>query len=284
MSCTVSVVPMSAPRMTPSVWRKVMRPADTKPISMIVVADDDCRSPVTITPDPTAISRLRDSPVNRWRSRASVARCRLSPLSRMPYSNKAIPPNSARRTIMACACPAPFEHGLRPCYRSWGRPRRGPSRPLPTETAREEPSWRVRPRRVSSAGFARATWGEVRKGGEAPLRGKMRGVVQGHERRRLDDRQRAVVDAQPPERVERAPEDVAGVDGNDTAVRDDEDVVAVRMRGGDAVDRFQHARAHVGQRLGAGRRAVERRPHPGAVGIAGLLADVVDRAAFPRAE
>jgi len=61
----VSVVPMSAPRMTPSVWRKVMRPADTKPISMIVVADDDWRSPVTITPDTTAMKRLRDSPVSR---------------------------------------------------------------------------------------------------------------------------------------------------------------------------------------------------------------------------
>ena len=58
-SCTVKVVPMSAPRMTPSDWRKETRPADTNPISIRVVADEDWVSAVTRAPEPTAVRRLR---------------------------------------------------------------------------------------------------------------------------------------------------------------------------------------------------------------------------------
>ncbi len=65
MSCTVKVVPRSAPRMMPSVWRNVMRPADTKPISISVVAAEDWMIAVTVAPDSTAMSRWRDSPVSR---------------------------------------------------------------------------------------------------------------------------------------------------------------------------------------------------------------------------
>ena len=84
ISCTVSVVPMSAPRMMPSVWRNVMIPADTNPISISVVAAEDWMMAVTAAPEATATTRLRDSPVRSWRSRPPTARCRLSPLSRMP--------------------------------------------------------------------------------------------------------------------------------------------------------------------------------------------------------
>ena len=50
---------MSAPRMTPSDWRKVTRPAETKPISISVVADEDWMSAVTSAPEPTAARRVR---------------------------------------------------------------------------------------------------------------------------------------------------------------------------------------------------------------------------------
>jgi len=84
MSWTVSVVPMSAPRMIPSVCRNVISPAETKPMSMSVVAAEDWMMPVTAAPDTTATTRLRDMPVRSWRRRPPTARCRLSPLRRMP--------------------------------------------------------------------------------------------------------------------------------------------------------------------------------------------------------
>jgi hypothetical protein len=84
ISCTVRVVPMSAPRITPSVCRNVMSPAETKPISISVVAADDWRMAVTSAPENTAASRVRDITVSHWRRRPPIARCRLSPLRRMP--------------------------------------------------------------------------------------------------------------------------------------------------------------------------------------------------------
>ncbi len=64
-SCTVKVVPMSAPRMTPSDCRKVRRPADTKPMSIRVVAEEDWISAVTSAPEHTAARRLRVMLVSR---------------------------------------------------------------------------------------------------------------------------------------------------------------------------------------------------------------------------
>jgi len=49
-SWTVTVVPISAPRIMPIVWRSVRRPADAKPTSMTVVALDDCSPAVTPAP------------------------------------------------------------------------------------------------------------------------------------------------------------------------------------------------------------------------------------------
>jgi hypothetical protein len=83
-SCTVKVVPMSAPRITPRDWRKVMRPADTNPISMRVVAEDDWINAVTSAPAATAEKRLRVMLVRRWRSWPPAARCRPSPDSCIP--------------------------------------------------------------------------------------------------------------------------------------------------------------------------------------------------------
>jgi len=80
----VKVVPMSAPRITPSVWRKVIRPAETKPISISVVAAEDWMIAVIVAPDSTARSRRRDMFVRRFRSRPPSARWKASPLSRMP--------------------------------------------------------------------------------------------------------------------------------------------------------------------------------------------------------
>ena len=100
-SCTVTVVPMSAPRMTPIVWRRLSRPAEVKPTSMTVVALDDCST--AVTPAPTRSARKR-SPVSverTWRSRVPAARCSPSPTSRTPYRRSAVPPRSAKRTRLA---------------------------------------------------------------------------------------------------------------------------------------------------------------------------------------
>ncbi len=83
-SCTVTVVPMSAPRMTPIVCRRLSRPAEAKPTSMTVVALEDCRT--AVTPAPTRSARNR-SPVRverTWRNRVPAARCSPSPTRRTP--------------------------------------------------------------------------------------------------------------------------------------------------------------------------------------------------------
>jgi hypothetical protein len=70
--------------MTPSDWRKVMSPAETKPISMSVVADEDWMRAVTRAPAATADSRVRVMLVRRWRRCPPDARCRPSPDSCIP--------------------------------------------------------------------------------------------------------------------------------------------------------------------------------------------------------
>src|SRR5437773_1956882 len=154
MSCTVNVVPMSAPRITPSVWRNVMRPAATKPISMSVVAAED---------------------------------------------------------------------------------------------------WMI-------------------------------AVMAAHEPRGLRDRQRAVVDAEPPERVERDAQQVAEVDADHAAVGDDQHVVAVPMAGADPLDGAPHPGRDLRERLAAGRRAIERRADPRVVRVPVEGADLVHRASLPLPE
>ncbi len=84
MSWTVNVVPMSAPRMIPSVWRNVISPADTKPMSMSVVAAEDWMMAVIAAPDRTECHRLRDMTVSSVLRRPPAARCSASPLRRMP--------------------------------------------------------------------------------------------------------------------------------------------------------------------------------------------------------
>src|SRR2546425_646273 len=158
MSCTVNVVPMSAPRITPSVWRNVMRPAATKPISMSVVAAED---------------------------------------------------------------------------------------------------WMI---------------------------AEMGGVVGAREPRGLRDRQRAVVDAEPPERVERDAQQMAEVDADHAAVGDDQHVVAVPMAGADPLDGAPHPGRDLRERFATGRRAIERRADPRVVRVPVEGADLVHRASLPLPE
>src|SRR5437016_1249895 len=65
---------MSAPRMMPSVWRKVISPAETKPMSISVVAAEDWMIAVTAAPEATAIGRWRAMPVSSERRRPPAAR------------------------------------------------------------------------------------------------------------------------------------------------------------------------------------------------------------------
>ena len=80
----MTVVPMSAPRMTPMVCRSDSRPAEAKPTSMTVVALDDCRTAVTPAPTSRALKRLPVSVESRWRRRVPAARCNPSPTSFTP--------------------------------------------------------------------------------------------------------------------------------------------------------------------------------------------------------
>ncbi len=80
----MKVVPMSAPRITPSDWRKVTSPADTKPISISVVAEEDWMSIVASAPENTADSRVRVMLVRRCLRWPPAARCSPSPHSCMP--------------------------------------------------------------------------------------------------------------------------------------------------------------------------------------------------------
>ena len=75
----MKVVPISAPRITPSDWRKLTRPAETKPISMSVVAEEDWISAVASAPEQTADRRVRVALVSRCRRCA--ARRALEPLA-----------------------------------------------------------------------------------------------------------------------------------------------------------------------------------------------------------
>jgi len=109
-------------------------------------------------------------------------------------------------------------------------------------------------------------------------------VVDGDQAWGPGDRERAVVDPHPPERVERDAEQVAEVDADHAAMRDDEDVVAISMVRADPSDSPENPRADVRERLAPGRRAIQRRPDPREVRIALPRADFVDRAPFPFAE
>src|SRR5262245_43337912 len=99
MSCTVNVVPMSAPRITPRDWRKVRSPAETKPISIRVVADEDWMSVVTRAPEQTAVRRLLVMLMRMCRSWLPAARWSPSPQSCMPYRSRARPPKRPRSTM-----------------------------------------------------------------------------------------------------------------------------------------------------------------------------------------
>ncbi len=106
-------------------------------------------------------------------------------------------------------------------------------------------------------------------------------VIQRHQPGRLHHGDGGVVDAQPPERIQRAAQQVAGVDADDAAVRDDEDVLTIAMLGRDTLERRQHPASHCLQRLAARWRAIGRRPHPGPVRIAGAGPDLLAEATLP---
>src|SRR5258705_13429140 len=109
-------------------------------------------------------------------------------------------------------------------------------------------------------------------------------VVDGDQARRTRDGEGAVVDSHPPERIERDAEQVAEIDADHAAVRDDQNVLTVSVVRGDPIDRLQHAGADLRQWLAAGRRAIERRPHPGEARIALTGAHLLDGAALPLAQ
>jgi hypothetical protein len=88
----VLVVPMFAPKIRPTAWGNVSRPALTKPMVVRVVALDDCTSAVMAAP--VATERI-GPPVNRSRMSFSAApAAALSPSvsSTMPIRKRPMPP------------------------------------------------------------------------------------------------------------------------------------------------------------------------------------------------
>ena len=90
----VKVVPKLAPITTPMAWLNVIKPALTKPIKVIVVAEDDCTKAVIVAPDKKA---LKGVPVNRASAfcnedPAKVVKPSLS--KDIPIRNKPMPPSS----------------------------------------------------------------------------------------------------------------------------------------------------------------------------------------------
>ncbi len=134
-----------------------MSPAETKPISISVVAAEDWMMAVTAAPEATATIRLRESPVSSWRSR---------------------PPSGALQAVAA--------------------------QPDAVEQQRGAAEQREQDRHGVGSASGRRDAAAQQLGGRE-VTGEVAGVVQGDQARRPHDRERGVVDAQPPEVVERAP-------------------------------------------------------------------------------
>ena len=95
-SQAVTVVPMLAPMMTPTVWYRSISPELTKPTTMTVVAELDWITAVTARPS----SRPRSGEeviLLRITCRRPPAVCsRFLPMTSMPYKNMARPPSSTK--------------------------------------------------------------------------------------------------------------------------------------------------------------------------------------------
>ncbi len=97
--CAVMVVPTFAPKITPTDWTRVMRPALTKPTTSTVVTDEDWIIAVTRAPVNAPVTGLRVSFVSRIFICSPAAAFRPSVIFSMPYRKSASPPN--RPTPMA---------------------------------------------------------------------------------------------------------------------------------------------------------------------------------------
>ena len=100
-SHAVTVVPIFAPRIMLIVWLSFIRPEFTNPTSITVVAEDDCIIDVTIRPRMNPLKRLDVNLAKNASSCPPASFFKPSPISSIPYRNKASPPISVSSEKMS---------------------------------------------------------------------------------------------------------------------------------------------------------------------------------------
>ena len=88
----VTVVPILAPIIIPTACESCIIPELTKPTTITVVADDDCITAVTAIPSNTAIILLEVSFSSICSNLPPDSFAKESPMTFIPYKNKASPP------------------------------------------------------------------------------------------------------------------------------------------------------------------------------------------------
>ncbi len=112
----VTVVPIFAPMMTPTAWVSFMIPELTKPTTMTVVAEDDWMIAVTPRPSRTAMKRFDVSFSKIFSSLPPESCLRPSPMTSIPYRNRARPPIKERIANMSITSPLDFSKSLLKIY------------------------------------------------------------------------------------------------------------------------------------------------------------------------
>jgi hypothetical protein len=99
----VIVVPMLAPRMTPTAWCTCMSPALTSPTMITVVTVDDWTRTVTPVPTAVAVSRLSVTRLIMRRREFPATACMPSDMYFMPSMKIPSPPTTAMAIGMVAA-------------------------------------------------------------------------------------------------------------------------------------------------------------------------------------
>lgn len=110
----VSVVPMLAPIIKLADSDKDNRPAFTKLITIIVMADDDCKPPVIKAPDKIPLGLFFVMAARFLRRPMPADLCKASLIMRMPYINKPKEPKrvNIESSIFILSCKFGMKEGV----------------------------------------------------------------------------------------------------------------------------------------------------------------------------
>ena len=106
--CPVTVVPMFAPMMTPTACESPMIPEFTSPMTMTMVAAEDCSTPVMSVPSSTPRMGEEISFCSTVCILPLAIFSRPEPMMLMPYRNSAMPPARLIASKMVIAAGSPF--------------------------------------------------------------------------------------------------------------------------------------------------------------------------------